>query len=75
MGSIGNTRIHWVDDPFGNLFQALRVYTAIISGCTSREVSLYEPFTRIDDTVEDFTDDVDDTIRHVSNDVNDWFDW
>jgi hypothetical protein len=38
-------------------------------------INLYEPFTGIDDSVEDFTDDVDDTIRHVSNDVNDWFDW
>ncbi len=38
-------------------------------------IQIYEPFTDIDDTVEDFTDDIDDTIRHVSNDVNDWFDW
>jgi hypothetical protein len=38
-------------------------------------INLYEPFTDIDDTVEDFVDDVDDTMRHVSNDVNDWFDW
>lgn len=38
-------------------------------------INIYEPFTDIDDTVEDFADDVDDTIRHVSNDVNDWFDW
>jgi len=38
-------------------------------------INIYEPFTEIDDTVEDFADDVDDTIRHVSNDVNDWFNW
>jgi hypothetical protein len=38
-------------------------------------INIYEPFTEIDDTVEDFADDVDDTVRHVSNDVNDWFDW
>lgn len=38
-------------------------------------INIYEPFTEIDDTVEDFADDVDDTFRHVSNDVNDWFDW
>ncbi len=38
-------------------------------------INLYEPFTDIDDTVEDFADDVDDTFRHVSNDGNDWFDW
>lgn len=38
-------------------------------------INIYEPFTEIDDTVEDFADDVDDTMRHVSNDVNDWFDW
>jgi hypothetical protein len=37
-------------------------------------INIYEPFTDIDDTVEDFTDDVDDTMRHISNDVNDWFD-
>jgi hypothetical protein len=37
--------------------------------------NLYEPFTDIDDTVEEFNDDIDDTIRHTSNDVNDWFDW
>jgi hypothetical protein len=38
-------------------------------------INIYEPFTEIDDTVEDMADDVDDTVRHVSNDVNDWFDW
>lgn len=38
-------------------------------------INIYEPFTDIDDRVEDFADDVDDTIRHVSSDVNDWFDW
>jgi hypothetical protein len=38
-------------------------------------INIYEPFTEIDDTVEDFADEVDDTVRHVSNDVNDWFDW
>lgn len=36
-------------------------------------INIYEPFTDIDDTFEDFVDDVDDTIRHVSNDLNDWF--
>jgi hypothetical protein len=38
-------------------------------------IKIYEPFTDIDDQVEDFVDDVDDTIRHVSNDVDDRFDW
>jgi hypothetical protein len=38
-------------------------------------INIVEPFVEIDDTVEDFADDVDDTVRSVSNDVNDWFDW
>jgi hypothetical protein len=38
-------------------------------------INLLEPFTSIDDTLEDFADDIDDTMRHASNDVNDWFDW
>jgi hypothetical protein len=38
-------------------------------------INIIEPFTSIDDTIEDFADDVDDVMRHASNDVNDWFDW
>ncbi|WOD37020.1 hypothetical protein [Nodosilinea sp. E11] len=34
---------------------------------------IWEPFTDIDDSVEDFSDDVDDSMRHVSNNVEDWF--
>ena len=36
-------------------------------------INILEPFTRIDDRVEDFADDVDDSFRHISNDLNDWF--
>lgn len=38
------------------------------------DIDIYEPFTDIDDRVEDFADDIDDTMRHISNDVEDWFD-
>lgn len=36
-------------------------------------INILEPFTSVDDRVEDFADDVDDSFRHISNDLNDWF--